>query len=126
MEVDVIAIGQRTAQDEDYSRMVRSRNGIFVRVTNPEEAGRGAEEYLRSLSESRSPELEVIGQASSYRLHDRQSITLSPGLYSLVLPKGRGGDSAKRTIEGVDISPGVTTEVEMDALGPKVHIEKHP
>jgi hypothetical protein len=123
--VDVIAIGAQTPQDKEYAQLVASHDGIFVRITNPEQAAQAMDDYLRSISESRSLDVEVTGGKSSHRLHSGESITMPPGSYSLILPEVRGGDPVRRAIEGVEISSGITTAVEVDAIGPKVHIEQH-
>lgn len=125
ISVDVIAIGAQTPRDTEYSRLVASRNGMFVRITSSEQASQAVDEYLRSISKSRSLDVEVTGGESSHRLRSGESITLPPGSYSLVLPEVRGGDHVRKTIDGVEISSGITTAVEVDAIGPQIHVEKH-
>lgn len=122
--LDVIAIGMKSPDDEEYTRLVQSEKGIFLRLSVPEQVVPTVGDYLRLLARAMPPSVEIFGSSGNWTLDRGAAISLAPGSYSVLLPRTHGLALAQRIVDDVKISSGMTTLLDIEIADRRVRVRR--
>lgn len=124
--LDVIAVGMALAGDEEYSRVIESKKGNFVRIAESDQTEGAAHRYVRFLQNTVPTMVDVVGKKEVHKTIAGASLDLSPGLYSVIFPPIQGLQPEKRIVEGLQIAAGTATTIDVYPAESRVQVENLP
>ncbi len=111
--VDVVSVGVASKKQPGYVNLTKQTRGIFLRVDKPEDVTTALAQYARTLHLKTVEKVEVKGETSVVSFSLGHETTVTPGIYSVILPLVGGINPSKREIHKVKISSGETTVVQV-------------
>lgn len=121
--LDVIAVGTAVPGDEEYSQAIESNGGFFLRITESDQTEGAAQRYVQLLQKAVPTVVEVVGKKEVHKTTAGDSLDLSPGLYSVILPPIQGLQPEKRILDGLQIAAGTATTIDVYPAESQVRVE---
>jgi hypothetical protein len=111
--VDVVSIGVAPKKQPGYVKLAKQTRGMFLRVDKLEDVTNVLAQYAKTLHLKMVEKVEVKGETSVVSFSLGQETTVTPGIYSVILPMVNGINPSKREIHKVKINSGETTVVQV-------------
>lgn len=112
--LDVVAVGMHQKRMATFGKLAKSANGFFFSVDKPADVESAVARYGKILKTPVMEKIEVRGQKGLVvHVAPDQEITLTAGVYTVVLPLVAGIKPSLRVVDNIKINPGETTHLDV-------------